>query len=158
MKIMRLTDVCKEITDLAPFDKGWGYLLKDKRLIRYLILALPFHENVIESVMNSLLFKFQCKRQFLIDFEENLNSLLQLSDPATTEEQLLNNAPKPVNIRTTDEEKGEMGLNTQVNSIFVPEVRINVLKMKQRCIYYMRKLYFIYETVSLSFLTRNRIF
>lgn len=86
LKIMRLTEVCKEITDITPFDKGWNYIINDKKLIRYLILALPFHEIVIESVINSLLFKFQNKKSFLLDFEENINAILCCHDPPVTEE------------------------------------------------------------------------
>lgn len=48
---------------------------------------------------------------------------------------------------------GEMSLNQQVQTIFTNEIRFNVLKMKQRCIYYMRKVYYIYE---INFLTQMK--
>jgi hypothetical protein len=34
---VRISDVCKSLTDLAPFDKGWSYILKDNKILTMLI-------------------------------------------------------------------------------------------------------------------------
>lgn len=147
LKLMKLADVCKEITDIAPFEKDWDYLLKDKTLIRFLILGLPFHENVIESVINSQLFKFQCKLDFLISFEENQNVILQLNDPPLNEDELYVNRRETINPKTGNkEEEGSIALGSLIETFFDPEIRFNMLKFKHRCVYYMRKIYYIYET------------
>lgn len=145
---MRLSDVCKEITDLAPFDKGWSYLLKDKKLIKYLILAMPFHETVIESVINSQLFKFQGKKEFLLEFEENILDMMKLHDPLVIQEELT--ATGITTYMPRDDNNEQKNLEEMIKYMFKPEVRVNIMKLKQRCLYYMRKIYKIYEIVFFS--------
>ena len=44
------------------------------------MLCLPFQEFVVENVINNLLFKYQGKHCFLLNFEQNLRAILELPD------------------------------------------------------------------------------
>jgi hypothetical protein len=148
----RLTDVCKEITDLAPFEKGWNHLLKDNKLIQYLVLAVPFLEDIIESIINTLLFKFQNKKRFLTDSEDSLLEILKLPDPVVIQEELESQAgQETVNSRN----RFTKSLLEQVKWNFILEVRINIMKYKFRALSYLRKVYTIFE---LNFLSPYRNF
>ena len=81
MRILKLTEACKDITDNFPFIRGRNVLIKDKKLTRYLILCLPFLDSIVESVINSLMYKYQNLMQFHQDFQANLEIILKLSDP-----------------------------------------------------------------------------
>jgi hypothetical protein len=148
----RLTDVCKEITDLAPFEKGWNHLLKDHKLMRYLVLAVPFLEDIIETIINTLLFKFQNKKRFLKDSEDSLLEILKLPDPIVIQEELESQAGQE-NINSQN--RFAKSLQEQVKWNFILEVRINIMKYKYRALSYLRKVYTIFE---LNFLGPYRNF
>lgn len=48
---MTLTNTVKDITDLIPFKNKTQALFRDRNLMRYLILSLPFIENIVSTVL-----------------------------------------------------------------------------------------------------------
>ena len=48
-RTIRLTNLYKQVLELTPFEKGSRELVKDVRFMRYLVLCLPFNEDVIEK-------------------------------------------------------------------------------------------------------------
>ena len=154
MRILKLTEACKDITDNFPFIRGRNVLIKDKKLTRYLILCLPFLDSIVESVINSLMYKYQNLMQFHQDFQANLEIILKLSDPDIDYEQVDNKSVinyqrsyKSFNklAKSADTSNNLSSLEDLVKHVFVPEVHMNVKKIKYRCQEYAKKLYFIFK-------------
>lgn len=143
--MIRLTDICKEITDQIPFEKGLNFLILDKTLPQYLILALPFLENIIEDVLNTLLYKFQNKKEFQLNFEENLVNIIKLPDTDVLVEDMSFLISQGAGHLAQDDNRQSKSLEEQLLIDFVLDVRINIMEYKKRVIDYMRKLYKIYQ-------------
>lgn len=141
---------------MAPFEKGWRPVLQDRKFITYLILCLPFHENgvpiflnffkkihQIENVIISLLFKFQGKKSFLVNFEQCVLDILNCQDSSemAKEQRMFSD------ISRIDQDKVHRKLTDQIKHNFVPEVRQNMMITKRRCQKYLKKIYSIFEFV-----------
>ena len=76
-----------------------------------------------------------------------MNAILQSTDPPNTEEDLYTQKrDMTTTIDKRKDEEGDATLGSLVDTFFDPDIRFNMLKFKHRCVYYMRKLYYIYET------------
>lgn len=142
-RVIRITEVTREITNQAPFSKGWSFITRDKHLIRYLIMVLPFLENIIETVLNLLFFKFQNYKPFLLNAQDSLEDILKLPDSEDIQNELEELAGNNLLI---DKQRSSKSFEDQVKLLFVLDVRINIENYKQRCLQYMKKIYAIFET------------
>ena len=117
--------------------------MKDKTLILYLVLALPFLEDIIESLINTLFFKFQNQKIFLQNTEDGMLEILKLSDPFVMQDEIELNLTSTL---TADgRQKARSSLEESVKYAFVLEIRINILCYKTRSLHYLRKIYSIFE-------------
>jgi hypothetical protein len=122
--------------------------MKDKTLVLYLVLALPFLEAIIESLINTLFFKFQNQKQFLQNTEEGLLEILKLSDPFVMQDEIEQNVTS--SFLPNGGAKVAGSLEENVKYAFVIDIRINILCYKYRSLHYLRKIYSIFDT---NFLT-----
>jgi hypothetical protein len=122
--------------------------MKDKTLVLYLVLALPFLEDIIEQLINTLFFKFQNQKQFLQNTEESILEILNLSDPFVMQDEIEQNMTTSFLQNGTAKVAGSLDEN--VKYAFVIDIRINILCYKNRSLHYLRKIYSIFDT---NFLT-----
>ena len=72
-------------------------------------------EDIIETIINTLLFKFQNNYEFLQECEENILSILKLQDPSVMMDELANNVGKS----DYDENRATKTLEDQIKHSFV---------------------------------------
>ena len=63
-----LLAICKKITDILPFENRNRVVLRDKELIKHLLLVLPFIQTTAEMIIESLITKFISEPEFVQSF------------------------------------------------------------------------------------------
>lgn len=132
-----MTNTFREITDVLPFKNRCGVIKRDKRLLRHAVLCLPFIEQIVEPVINSILYKFQDDLEFLVNAVNEFYEIFELRDGSnyfedTFELWTYHNSDPPVPPTNDFEEN--------VTKSMTPEVRINITKIKSKCFTYFQKI------------------
>jgi hypothetical protein len=143
-RLMGIANVMKEISEQAPFPEGDEALIRDRRLGRYLILCLPLMERAVGSVITSLLYKFQGNLYYLHNFLQDLSLVLRQRE-AEHPAALLQ--PKK-RMRTYLGFNEEEEFTEYFKRSLSPDVRINLVNLKVRCLDYLSRLLKIFELVA----------
>jgi hypothetical protein len=93
-----LLAICKKITDILPFENRNRVILRDKELIKHLLLVLPFIQTTAEMIIESLITKFISEPEFVHSFQLSLEKVASLTDPknrknSPAEEDLFDSSP-----------------------------------------------------------------
>lgn len=144
-------NVIKEISEICPFQENDEFLLNDIKLPRYLFLSLPLMQKVVDTLINSLLYKFQGNLYFLYNFYNDC--VLIFKQKEYRDEEIYEAVVKKIEKRLpTDPDEletisGEEQFGDFVKNSSCIEVRLNILKIKQATYMYYMKLIKIFETV-----------
>jgi len=136
-RVLALTNVFREIGDLCPFDDNAELLVRDKHLVRFLVLALPLMESVTDRTILTLLFKFQGNLYFLKNFLDSLGVIIRLNEVPNSElyESIFGRhfgqaSETSRNLPALDAKSAEESFGDFVNNQTCPEVRINLFNIK----------------------------
>lgn len=144
---------------MTPFDKGCQDLIKDDRLIRYLILCLPFNESVVENIIMSLLFKLQGSLYFLRMMNRSILKVLKVKDQKVAglglETQI---SKKSKQMSYTGDPKQQDNFQYFAEKMSPIMVQINFQRIKLRCLEYQRKLMKLMELVTYDKIRILRIY
>ena len=81
-----MTSVFKFITDNLPFEENFKKFAEDDKLIKTLILCMPFNPKNVELMINILIFNFQRNKNFQKIFFQNLIEIARIKDKEIEEE------------------------------------------------------------------------
>jgi hypothetical protein len=134
-RTIRLTNLYKQVLELTPFEKGSRELVKDVRFMRYLVLCLPFNEDVIENIFYSLLFKQQNNLFFLKNLVRSFRKILRIKDQKLAS--IENSSKKKVIYTFMNDGKNNDNFEEFIEKSVPIEIHINYQKIKIRCLEYL---------------------
>lgn len=148
-----ITKAIAIITEILPFDKRNYILTVEKELIRYLILALPFSYGTIDLVITSMLYRFQKNIQFLVNFQQGLETIASFSDTLelkgdTATMKIGKNDRLLQEMKSISSGAGLDSVMRKLNEEYSPIVRENVINLKKAALVYAGKLYDIFNALA----------
>lgn len=142
-RTLRLTNIYRQILELTPFERGARELLRDVKVLRYLLLCLPLNENVVENIVLSLMFKLQSNMYFVHALHQSLKQVLKINEARLPTEDLGERQPGGM----YEIDKRSDNFQEFVEKHAPVEVLVNVRHIKQRCLEYLDRLVVLLETV-----------
>ena len=143
-RTLRLTNIYRQILELTPFERGARELMRDPKVLRYLLLCLPLNENVVENIVLSLMFKLQSNMYFLHLMNQTLKCILKINEARLPTEDLAERQTGGM----YEMDKRSDNFQEFVEKHVPVVVLINIYHIKQRCLEYVDKLVVLLETVA----------
>jgi hypothetical protein len=140
---VRLANIYRQILELTPFERGARELMRDTKVLRYLLLCLPLNENVVENIILSLMFKLQSNMFFLHMMNQSLKNIFKINEARLPTEDLGERQTGGM----YEIDKRSDNFQEFVEKHATAEVLINIYHIKHRCLQYIDKLVILLETV-----------
>lgn len=145
-RMLRLGNCFKQVLELLPFEKGSRTLCKDHKLLQYLLLCLPLQEAVVENILIGMFYKLQTNLFFLYHFNDTIKRIILVKENRVTGTDIATKKRLVLGVSKTDN-KSTDDYCEFVEKLVPPEVQINYLLLKTRCLDYLHKVAQICETV-----------
>ena len=138
-----LTSILRDITDILPFKKADKVMSRDRKLMRYLIFSLPFHESVVESLVNTILYKFQVDLEFLVNFVGELHVILSQNDSSAFYDDINTDRDDYDSVDSLQNQNFDDYMRYSICN----DVKVNMTKIKMRALTYFSKVLKIIKIV-----------
>ncbi len=142
-RTLRLANIYRQILELTPFERGARELIRDPKVLRYLLLCLPLNENVVENIVLSLMFKLQSNMYFLHVMSQSIKNVLKINEARLPTEDLGERQAGGM----YEIDKRTDNFQEFVEKHAPVEVLVNIHHIKHRCLEYLDRLVVLLETV-----------
>ena len=80
IRLNSVTKACSIISKLLPFERKRSFLIKEPKLIQFLLLCIPFLGKTIQILLKEIISVFSSNSIFLIHFWSALHFITELSE------------------------------------------------------------------------------